>query len=198
MTATAAIETLILVQTAAQVCEDKKGEETRILALDPSESALADFFLITSASNERQAVAIADEIELKIKHDYGIYPNSVEGRRQEGLDPARLCRFRSPRLSFRAACFLRHRAAAQVRPPAHARRVRRGAESYAGGKDRAARAKAKPAARNASAKKAAAKTVAKKAPAKAAKKAPAKRTPAKTAAKSAAKKTAAKKAAKKK
>jgi len=74
-------QTRLLVQTAAQVCEDKKGEETRILELDPIDSGLSDFFLVTSATNGRQAVAIADEIEHRLKKEFGVYPNSVEGRR---------------------------------------------------------------------------------------------------------------------
>ncbi len=69
-------------QTALAACEDKKAVETRILELDPVDSGLTDYFLITSATNERQAIAIADEIELRLKHEYGMYPNSVEGRRQ--------------------------------------------------------------------------------------------------------------------
>ena len=76
------IDSRILVQTAAQASEDKMGEDTRILALDAADSGLADFFLITSATNNRQTLAIADEIELRIKRQYGIYPKSVEGRRQ--------------------------------------------------------------------------------------------------------------------
>jgi ribosome-associated protein len=75
-------EARILVQAAAQVCEDKKGEDTRILELDPIDSGLSDFFLLTSASNDRQSVAIADEIEHKLKKEFGVYPNSVEGRRK--------------------------------------------------------------------------------------------------------------------
>lgn len=75
-------QTRLLVQTAARVCEDKKGEDTRILELDPIDSGLADFFLITSATNERQAVAIADEIELQLKRQFEAMPTSVEGRRQ--------------------------------------------------------------------------------------------------------------------
>jgi len=71
----------ILVQAAAAVCEEKKGHDTRILELDPVDSGLADFFLITSASNARQAITIADEIELRLKRGFGVYPNSVEGRR---------------------------------------------------------------------------------------------------------------------
>jgi ribosome-associated protein len=71
----------ILVQAAAAACEEKKGTDTRILELDPIDSGLSDFFLITSASNDRQSMAIADEIEHKLKKDFGVYPNSIEGRR---------------------------------------------------------------------------------------------------------------------
>lgn len=78
---TAQKQTRILVQAAAAVCEEKKGQQTRILELDPVDSGLSDFFLVTSATNERQAVTIADEIELRLKRNFGVYPNSVEGRR---------------------------------------------------------------------------------------------------------------------
>jgi len=75
-------QTRILVQAAAAACENKKGEDTRILELDPVDSGLADFFLITSATNDRQAIAIADEIEGRLKREFGVLPHSVEGRRR--------------------------------------------------------------------------------------------------------------------
>ena len=71
-----------LLLAAAAACEDKKAEEIRILALDPAESGLTDYFLICNGTNDRQNAAIADEIELRLKRDFGTYPNSVEGRRQ--------------------------------------------------------------------------------------------------------------------
>jgi len=71
-----------LLLAAASACEDKKAEDIRILALDPAESGLADYFLICNGTNERQNVAISDEIELRLKREFGVYPNSVEGRRQ--------------------------------------------------------------------------------------------------------------------
>jgi ribosome-associated protein len=74
--------TRILVQAAATVCDEKKGGDTRILELDPVDSGLSDFFLITSATNDRQAIAIADEIEHRLKKNFGVLPNSVEGRRR--------------------------------------------------------------------------------------------------------------------
>jgi ribosome-associated protein len=74
-------ETRQMVLAAAAACEDKKGQDTRVLELDAADAGFTDFFLITSAANERQAVAIADEIELQLKRKFGVYPNSVEGRR---------------------------------------------------------------------------------------------------------------------
>ena len=71
-----------MLAAAAAACEDKKAEDIRILALDPSESGLTDYFLICNGTNDRQNVAISDEIEIRLKREYGTYPNSVEGRRQ--------------------------------------------------------------------------------------------------------------------
>jgi ribosome-associated protein len=78
----ASIESNQLLLAAAAACEDKKAEDIRILALDPAESGLTDYFLICNGTNERQNVAITDEIELRLKREFGTYPNSVEGRRQ--------------------------------------------------------------------------------------------------------------------
>jgi ribosome-associated protein len=75
-------ETYQLLLAAAAACEDKKAEEIRILALDPSESGLTDYFLICNGTNDRQNIAITDEIELRLKRDFATSPNSVEGRRQ--------------------------------------------------------------------------------------------------------------------
>src|SRR5580700_4670191 len=75
-------ESYQLLLAAAAACEDKKAEDIRILALDPAESGLTDYFLICNGTNDRQNIAITDEIELRLKRDFGTYPNSVEGRRQ--------------------------------------------------------------------------------------------------------------------
>src|SRR5271156_6624985 len=78
----ASIESYKLVLAAAAACEDKKAEDIRILALDPAESGLSDYFLICNGTNERQNVAITDEIELRLKREFGLYPRPAEGRRQ--------------------------------------------------------------------------------------------------------------------
>jgi ribosome-associated protein len=75
-------ESYQLLLAAAAACEDKKAEDIRILALDPAESGLTDYFLICNGTNDRQNIAITDEIEIRLKRDFGAYPNSVEGRRQ--------------------------------------------------------------------------------------------------------------------
>ena len=75
-------ESYQLLLAAAAACEDKKAEDIRILALDPSESGLTDYFLICNGTNDRQNTAISDEIELRLKREFGTYPNGVEGRRQ--------------------------------------------------------------------------------------------------------------------
>lgn len=77
----ASTETRKMVVAALAACEDKKGEDTRVLELDPADSAFTDYFIITSSANERQSQAIADEIELRLKREFATYPNSVEGRR---------------------------------------------------------------------------------------------------------------------
>jgi ribosome-associated protein len=71
-----------LLATAAAACEDKKAEDIRILALDPSESGLTDYFLICTGNSDRQCIAITDEVEIRLKREFGTFPNSVEGRRQ--------------------------------------------------------------------------------------------------------------------
>lgn len=76
------LESNQLVLTAADACDSKKAEDIRILALDPTESGLSDYFLICTGTNERQNVAISDEIEYRLKTEFNTYPNSVEGRRQ--------------------------------------------------------------------------------------------------------------------
>ncbi len=76
------LETNQLLAVAVDAADSRKAEDIRILALDPSESALTDYFLICNGTNERQNAAIADEIEGRLKREFGIYPNSTEGRRQ--------------------------------------------------------------------------------------------------------------------
>jgi ribosome-associated protein len=70
-----------MVAAAAAACDEKKAEDIRILELDALDAGFTDFFLIASGTNERQTQTIADEVEMRLKRDFGTYPNSVEGKR---------------------------------------------------------------------------------------------------------------------
>ena len=190
----ASIESYQLVLAAAAACEDKKAEDIRILALDPAESGLSDYFLICNGTNERQNVAITDEIEIRLKREYGLYPNSVEGRRQgewilmdyvdfivHVFSPEKRAFYGLERLRKSAKTISVEELNAELKALITATRAKKAA------KKSPAKAPAKAAAKKQPTKVVAKKAVAKKAPAKAAKKAPAK-APVKTA-KKAAKKT---------
>jgi len=190
----ASIESYQLVLAAAAACEDKKAEDIRILALDPAESGLSDYFLICNGTNERQNVAITDEIEIRLKREFGTYPTSVEGRRQgewilmdyvdfivHVFSPEKRAFYGLERLRKSAKTISVEELNAELKALITATRAKKAA------KKSPAKAPAKAAAKKQPTKVVAKKAVAKKAPAKAAKKAPAK-APVKTA-KKAAKKT---------
>jgi len=159
-----------LLLAAAAAAEDKKAEDIRILALDPSESGLTDYFLICNGTNDRQNLAISDEIELRLKREFGTYPNSVEGRRQAEW------------ILMDYVDFIVHVFSPEKRAFYGLERLRKSATSLSV-EELNAELKAKVAA-------------ARKAPARAAEKAPSRQRPKKGAAKKAIKKTPAKKAAK--
>ena len=168
-----------LLLAAAAAAEDKKAEDIRILALDPSESGLTDYFLICNGTNDRQNLAISDEIELRLKREFGVYPNSVEGRRQAEW------------ILMDYVDFIVHVFSPEKRAFYGLERLRKSATSLSV-EELNVELKAKvAAARSTPQKKASAKAVAKKTAAKkAVKKAPAKKTVKKTSAKAAAKKAA--------
>lgn len=72
-----------LVVAAAKAASDKKGEDTVVIEVG-AVLAITDAFVITSASNTRQAKTIAEEVENKIDEVGGPKPLRIEG-----LDDAR-------------------------------------------------------------------------------------------------------------
>lgn len=76
------LRTKELLAAAVEAAEEKKGENLRILELDPAESGLTDYFLVASGTNPRQVQAIADEVEFRLKQEFGEYANSREGYKQ--------------------------------------------------------------------------------------------------------------------
>jgi len=69
------------VAAAIQACLDKKAEELSILEMEKGSGAFTDYFVLCSGSNPRQVQAIADEVELRLKHA-GLRPTHVEGYNQ--------------------------------------------------------------------------------------------------------------------
>jgi len=71
-----------ILEIAVKAADSKRGED--IIALDVHEiSLLADYFMITHATSERQLKAIVDEIVEKVEE------NGVEVKRIEGKDGAK-------------------------------------------------------------------------------------------------------------
>lgn len=79
---TASAHALELLATAAAAADAKQGSD--LVALDVSGPLpLADIFLLVSARNERQAIAIADEIEERLAE------TGTKALRREGRGEAR-------------------------------------------------------------------------------------------------------------
>lgn len=70
------IETRVRLAVAAAL--DKKAYDVDVLGVGKLTS-IADYFVLTSASNERQAQAIADNVLDKLKEEMGVKPLLVEG-----------------------------------------------------------------------------------------------------------------------
>ena len=66
------------VRTAVAAALDKKAFDMNVLSVGDLTS-IADYFILSSASNERQAVAIADNIEEQLRQQMKLRPLLVEG-----------------------------------------------------------------------------------------------------------------------
>ena len=79
MTATA--EAVALARTAALAASDKKALD--VIAVDVSEQlVITDVFLLCSAPNERQVLAIVDEIEDRARKEHKAKPQRREGAKE--------------------------------------------------------------------------------------------------------------------
>jgi ribosome-associated protein len=66
---------------AVRAAESKKATDIHVLDLTGITS-FADYFVICTGANQRQVQAISDEVNLRLKHDSGELPISVEGYNQ--------------------------------------------------------------------------------------------------------------------
>ncbi len=66
------------VQTAVSAALDKKASELDVLAVS-AVTSIADYFIICSATNERQTQAIADNVIDALRAEDSVKPRLVEG-----------------------------------------------------------------------------------------------------------------------
>ena len=67
--------------TAVDLARDKKGDKLLLLDLH-GHSSLTDYLLLVSGRSDRQVQAIAEHIHTEFKHQYQLYPLSIEGMDQ--------------------------------------------------------------------------------------------------------------------
>ena len=63
------------------VCEElleHKGQEIEVLHIEHL-TTLTEYFVICTATSTTQVRALADSVEFKLKHDYGVAPHHIEG-----------------------------------------------------------------------------------------------------------------------
>lgn len=63
---------------AARAASEKKATDPKVLELGEL-IGITDYFLICSASSDRQVRTIVDEIEKSVKQTFGLRPKGVEG-----------------------------------------------------------------------------------------------------------------------
>jgi ribosome-associated protein len=69
--------------TAARIADEDRGQNIVVLDLT-GVTSIVDFFVIATATSQRQMHAIADDVNRKLKHEDGNRRISIEGYRTEG------------------------------------------------------------------------------------------------------------------
>ncbi|MDD5020870.1 MAG: ribosome silencing factor [Endomicrobiaceae bacterium] len=73
------IDFLELAKQAQKIAEDKKGEDVIVIDVT-GKTAIANYFLIITATSTPQINAISNEIEKTLKYDFDVPPVRREGR----------------------------------------------------------------------------------------------------------------------
>ncbi|MBN2890775.1 MAG: ribosome silencing factor [Bacteroidales bacterium] len=68
-----------ILDKAIESISDKKGENIISLKFSPEQSSICDYFVICEASNPKQAQAISDHLERKLRTDLQVRPTTIEG-----------------------------------------------------------------------------------------------------------------------
>lgn len=72
-------ESEVLARLAAQVLDEKKGEDVRILDLRKVHGAPAEYFVIASGNVPSHVSALSDNVFEVIKKATGVNPHKIEG-----------------------------------------------------------------------------------------------------------------------
>lgn len=72
-------EALVLARLAAQIMDEKKAEEVRILDLRRVQGAPAEFFVIATGNVPSHVSALSDAVHKAVKKATGLGPHKVEG-----------------------------------------------------------------------------------------------------------------------
>ncbi len=67
-----------LADFVAETLDNRKGIDIEVIDIS-GQSSLADYFVIASGRSGTQVKALADEVELKLKEEYGLESKSSEG-----------------------------------------------------------------------------------------------------------------------
>lgn len=66
------------VKAMALALDSKKGRDIQVLKVADL-TALAEYFVICTATSTTQVKALSDEVEFRLKTDHGVMPHHIEG-----------------------------------------------------------------------------------------------------------------------
>lgn len=72
-------ESMVLARLAAQIMDEKKAEDVRILDLRKVHGAPAEFFVIATGNVPSHVAALSDAVHETVKKATGMGPHKVEG-----------------------------------------------------------------------------------------------------------------------
>jgi ribosome-associated protein len=79
----APLDPLALARHIVEIIADKKGEDALLLDIRDI-SILADYFVISSVTSERQAKAVIEDIKQEVKQAFDVRALNVEGQPSSG------------------------------------------------------------------------------------------------------------------
>jgi ribosome-associated protein len=72
------MESKKLALACAEYADNRKGEKIVVLDMSPV-SSITDYFVIVTGTSEPHLRAISDEIETKVRDNFGVRPRAVDG-----------------------------------------------------------------------------------------------------------------------